>query len=117
MVLLEAEKVGWGASGRNGGHVGVGQRKSQSELESLFGLEKAKTFWQFGLEAVDLVADLITKHSIQCDLKKGILHVAAKQSDVSYLEQDTALLKNTYGYNKIRSVTNCLLYTSDAADE
>ncbi|MEL0067985.1 MAG: FAD-binding oxidoreductase, partial [Gammaproteobacteria bacterium] len=37
VVLLEAEKVGWGASGRNGGHVGVGQRKSQSELENLFG--------------------------------------------------------------------------------
>jgi gamma-glutamylputrescine oxidase len=104
VVLLEAEKVGWGASGRNGGHVGVGQRKSQSELESLFGLEKAKTFWQFGLEAVDLVAELITKHSIQCDLKKGILHVAAKESDVSYLEQDTALLINTYGYDKIRNV-------------
>ena len=33
VVLLEAERVGWGASGRNGGHVGTGQRADQSSIQ------------------------------------------------------------------------------------
>ena len=51
MALLEAERVGWGASGRNGGHCGTGQRKDQQDLEKLVGLERARTLWEFGLEA------------------------------------------------------------------
>jgi gamma-glutamylputrescine oxidase len=49
VTLLEAENVGWGASGRNGGHVGVGQRIEQDALEKMVGLEHAKTLWQYGI--------------------------------------------------------------------
>ena len=36
VVLLEARRIGWGASGRNGGHVGTGQRAEQDDLEKMF---------------------------------------------------------------------------------
>ena len=46
VVLLEANRVGWGASGRNGGHVGTGQRADQDQLEKMVGLEHAKALFE-----------------------------------------------------------------------
>jgi gamma-glutamylputrescine oxidase len=41
VTVLEANRVGWGASGRNGGHVGTGQRAEQEQLEKWVGLAQA----------------------------------------------------------------------------
>lgn len=101
VVLLEAEKIGWGASGRNGGHVGTGQRVGQQTLEKKLGHDKAHQLWDLGLEAANLVRELIDTHQIQCDLKEGILHVAAKPGDVDYLKEETDHLRDRYGYDQI----------------
>ena len=47
VVLLEARRVGWGASGRNGGQLGSGQRRSQGELEKIVGPEDARRLWDW----------------------------------------------------------------------
>jgi gamma-glutamylputrescine oxidase len=104
VVLLEAERIGWGASGRNGGHVGVGQRKGQQDLESALGDEVAHTLWDYGLEAVELVRTLCEQHRIECDLKQGILHVAARASHVDDLKHEVSHLHSAYGYQDIRYV-------------
>ncbi|MCV6626130.1 MAG: FAD-binding oxidoreductase, partial [Cellvibrionaceae bacterium] len=91
-------------SGRNGGHCGVGQRKDQQELEDMLGKERAKLLWQYSIEAVDTVAELVAEHKIDCDLKKGILHVASKPKHTNWLQEDVALLKNQYGYEQCRYV-------------
>ena len=88
VVLLEANRVGWGASGRNGGHVGTGQRAEQDQLEKWVGLDQAKALWQLGLEAVDTVCGLIDEYDIDCELKTGNLHVAAKPGDVKGLQEE-----------------------------
>ncbi|WP_043316192.1 FAD-binding oxidoreductase [Microbulbifer sp. HZ11] len=102
VVVLEAERVGWGASGRNGGHVGVGQRKGQEELEKMLGRDTARALWDMGLEAVQLVEHLINRHGIQCDLKRGIMHLAAKKSHEAELRQEVELLNQRYGYEDMR---------------
>ena len=51
VLLLEAEKIGWGASGRNGGQLGTGQRKDQAELEKLVGADDARLLWDLAEEA------------------------------------------------------------------
>jgi gamma-glutamylputrescine oxidase len=102
VCLLEAEKVGWGASGRNGGHVGTGQRKDQEELEAMVGLALAKTLWQYSLEAVDDVERLIKKHNIECDLKRGNIHLAAKPKHEEWLREEVDVLNNRYDYDKVR---------------
>ena len=104
VVLLEANRVGWGASGRNGGHVGTGQRAEQDQLEKWVGLDQAKALWQLGLEAVDTVSDLIDEYAIDCELKNGNLHVAAKPGDVKGLQEEVEHLSGVYGYDKIRYV-------------
>jgi len=104
VVLLEANRVGWGASGRNGGHVGTGQRAEQDQLEKWVGLDQAKALWQLGLEAVDTVCGLIDEYDIDCELKTGNLHVAAKPGDVKGLQEEVEHLSGVYGYDKIRYV-------------
>lgn len=102
VTLLEAEKVGWGASGRNGGHVGVGQRVGQDVLESKVGKERAKVFWQMGVEAVQTVKDLIAKHDIDCDLKSGAIHVSHRASDADEYRDEVEHLRNDYGFEQLR---------------
>ena len=101
VVVLEAERIGWGASGRNGGHVGVGQRRGQEDLEKMLGLDTAKQLWDMSVEAVQLVEDLINRHNIQCDLKRGIMHLAAKRSHNEHLKEETDLLRERYGYDQM----------------
>lgn len=104
VVLLEANGIGWGASGRNGGHVGTGQRARQDQLEKWVGRAQAQSLWQLGLEAVETVCDLIAEHNIDCDLRSGNLHVASKPSDATELAADVDHLNRIYGYDDIRYV-------------
>ncbi|MCB1856321.1 MAG: FAD-binding oxidoreductase, partial [Halieaceae bacterium] len=104
VTLLEANRIGWGASGRNGGHVATGQRVDQETLEKLVGLERARQLWQLGLEAVDLVCRLINEHGIDCELKQGNLHVASKRADIAALPGEVEHLRKVYGYDGIRYI-------------
>jgi len=104
VTLLEANKVGWGASGRNGGHVGTGQRADQDKLETMLGLEHARALWQIGLEAVDTVTGLIDRFNIDCELKQGNLHVAAKAGETGELQAHVEHLQKVYDYQEIRYV-------------
>jgi len=101
VVLLEAERVGWGASGRNGGHVGTGQRADQASIEKWVGSEAAKGLWELSLEAVQKVCELIEAHQIDCELGTGNLHLAAKPSHVGVLQEEVEHLSSQYGYQKL----------------
>lgn len=104
VALLEAEHVGAGASGRNGGHCSTGQRADQDVLEAKVGLEHARRLWDLGLEAVDTVCDLVDRFAIDCDLKSGDLHVAAKPGHVDGLKAYAEKLSSEYDHTDIRFV-------------
>lgn len=104
VVVVEANKLGWGASGRNGGHVGTGQRKDQLSLEKMVGKERAKEFWDLSLEAVATVEEIINRYQIQCDLKQGILHGTYKDREVDDCRHYAEHLNKQYGYEQIRFV-------------
>ena len=104
VVILEAARVGWGASGRNGGHVGTGQRADQFALEKWYGKDRAKELWRLGLDAVDLVESLVNYYSIDCELGKGNIHYAAKPSHVGELQEEIEHLETNYGYHQLRGV-------------
>ena len=106
VVLLEAERVGWGASGRNGGQVGTGQRKDQDGLEAMFGTQLARCLWDLAEESKKTVKELIAKHRIQCDLKPGVLHPMHKASYVKHAHAYVEKLKEEYDYTPIKAVSN-----------
>ena len=102
VVLLEAEKVGWGASGRNGGQVCQGHNMAHEDLVKKVGRQAADALWQMSLESVDLVRELIERHQIDCDLKQGVLHVASKPEHASEMQQTVAYKHRVLGYDAIR---------------
>ncbi len=75
-VVLGSNRVGWGASGRNGGQLGSGMNNSQSELEKEFGIERAKLFWSLCQEAKGEVLHRIRLHQVDCDYKSGVVGAA-----------------------------------------
>jgi len=102
VVLLEAEKVGWGASGRNGGQVCQGLNVGHDELVGKVGRKAADALWHMSLESVDLVRELIERHNIDCDLKRGVLHVASKQQHQAEMQETVEYKQRVLGYEDIR---------------
>ena len=104
VVLLEAQRVGFGASGRNGGQVGTGQRLDQDALEKMVGRDDARKLWDMALESVQLVRDIVAKHAPEAGFTDGILHAMHRPR---YVPEDHAYvrkLNEDYGYDLIRTV-------------
>lgn len=99
VALLEAHRVGWGASGRNGGQVGSGQRQDQDWLEAAFGPGRARALWELGEEGKATVKDLIARHSIACDWRDGIAYLAHKRSYAEHYQDYAERLSRDYGYS------------------
>jgi gamma-glutamylputrescine oxidase len=98
VIVVEAERVGFGASGRNGGQIHTGLRKEQSELEQWLGAAHARDLWSLSEEAKALVRSLIARHGIACDLKPGLIIAAHDRRAAEALTQDTQHLATHYGY-------------------
>ncbi|MFV1495935.1 FAD-binding oxidoreductase [Phaeobacter sp. JH20_02] len=104
VILLEANRVGFGASGRNGGQLGSGQRMEQDGLENLLGAADAEKLWQLAEDAKDLVKSLITRHDIDCHLKPGIAHACFSKGEVDHEHRYVEHLQNRYGYQEITAL-------------
>ena len=104
VILLEAQRIGWGASGRNGGQLAGGQRQDQDELEQRFGLLHARQLWDLGEAAKALVKQLIDRHAIDCDLKPGILYADHKPTLPEQSHRYVDKLRRTYGYEAAEAV-------------
>ncbi|MXU66717.1 NAD(P)/FAD-dependent oxidoreductase [Oceanomicrobium pacificus] len=102
VVLLEAQRVGFGASGRNGGQVGTGQRVDQEELDKMVGRETSDRLWDLAQDSVALVKDLIARHKIDCGYVDGIIHADHRARYVPHSHAYAALLQDRYGYDRIR---------------
>ncbi|MFD2738995.1 NAD(P)/FAD-dependent oxidoreductase [Sulfitobacter aestuarii] len=109
VVLIEAQRVGFGASGRNGGQLGSGQRVEQDRLEKMVGPERARILWQMGEEAKALVKGLIVEHDIDCHLKPGVAWTASKESDLRHLHEYAEHLQNHYGYDQVTALDHAAL--------
>ncbi len=101
VVVLEAHRVAWGASGRNGGQLGSGQRKDQPELEKMMGVSDAQKLWSLAEEAKNTARTLIAKHNINCDLKHGIAHPNHREKYDADSKQEVDILNEQYNYDQI----------------
>ena len=76
VILLEARRIGWGASGRNGGQLIRGLGHDLQRFAPQLGAEGVRELKRMGLEAVQLVRRRIERHAIDCDLTWGYCDLA-----------------------------------------
>jgi len=98
VVLLEAHRVGFGASGRNGGQVGSGQRLEQDDLERLAGKTRARALWDMGEEAKALVRRLIDDHAMPLRFHPGVAHACYSAAEVAHSAAMAEKLARDYDY-------------------
>lgn len=102
VVLLEGQRIAWGASGRSGGQAIVGYACSQDKLVSQVGRDDARKMFDISVEANELLRELVAKHRIECDLHWGHLHTAIKPRQVTDLLAHQQELVDQYGYEGTR---------------
>jgi gamma-glutamylputrescine oxidase len=105
VILLEAQRVGFGASGRNGGQVGMGQRLEQDDLEAMVGRTAAHALWDLGHESVTLTRDLAQRHAPEAGFAPGIIHAAHRARYVPEMHAYAEKLARDYGYDHIRPLS------------
>src|SRR5690606_23358763 len=97
VVVLEAQRIGWGASGRNGGQVLPGYGCEPAVLDRLVGAEAARALLDLSREGVDLVRARIAAHRIDCDWRDGHAHVAIRARQERELRAHAAALAGDHG--------------------
>jgi len=98
VVLLEAERIGFGASGRCGGLIGSGQRIDVLDAEEIFGHARSKLLWDFAEMAKQEIRDRVAKHNINCDLQKGQLVGIHKKRYLGWAAESSDALAERYDY-------------------
>ncbi|MGM0586689.1 MAG: NAD(P)/FAD-dependent oxidoreductase [Pseudomonadota bacterium] len=99
VIVLEAQRTGWGASGRNGGQVGVGQRVEQPKLERMTDPDTSRAAWEIGRDAAALVRELVAEHEIPCALKPGVMHVNHRARFDEDARRYVEHMAKTYGHD------------------
>ena len=98
VVVLEAERIGWGASGRNGGQAIVGFGCEQDKLETLVGAEDARKLFDLSREGMAWMQGRIAKHAIACDWRDGHASVPIKPRQERQLRAWQAHMAERYDY-------------------
>ena len=96
VAVLDAHRVGFGASGRNGGQLGTGQRVYQDELVSKIGENNADKMWHLANDAVSTVKEIIKTNKIDCHIKPGIATLGFNSKEVKELHNYAEYLEKRY---------------------
>ncbi len=86
VTLLEQNRIGWGASGRNGGQI-IGGFSGESQLAKYWGGKYDDMIFEIGYRGHDIIAERVQKYGIECDLKSGYIDVAVKKSHLKSLRE------------------------------
>ncbi|MBO0343749.1 NAD(P)/FAD-dependent oxidoreductase [Roseibium limicola] len=99
VCVLEARRVGWGASGRNGGFCCFGGTKlSEQEMVRKFGEDEAKRFVAYQLEAIETVSDRLNRFGMDVDRhSSGEMILAHRPRDAAGFQDDADYLNKTFG--------------------
>ncbi|WP_083347622.1 FAD-binding oxidoreductase [Rhizobium sp. LCM 4573] len=98
VALIEACRLGDGASGRNGGQMGTGQRAWPEELEQKIGYERSKALFDMAEDAKRHLLDFATAHGIDIDYMPGQMNVAHKPGYEKEYQANAEIAAERYGY-------------------
>lgn len=86
VVILDSAKIGWGASGRNGGQIVNGFSREIAYIEKNAGPEGASALADLALEGGNIIRELVARYGIKCDLKYGSILAACTQKQLRDME-------------------------------
>jgi len=98
VVVLEADRICSGASGRNGGQAIVGYASGQEPFENQLGQADARRVWDMSVQSMELIAARRAKYQIDCDWVSGYLYVADSKRKARALEADLQAMERDYGF-------------------
>lgn len=123
VVVLEAARVGFGASGRNGGQIVNSYSRDIDTVERSAGPDAARLIGAMAFEGGRIIRERVARYGIDCDLKNGGIFAAFNSRQMLHLETQKALWER-YGYNQlemldyegIRNVVACERYSGGMLD-
>lgn len=104
VALLEAARVGWGASGRNGGQALAGLACDMQVVRDQLGAQAARQVWDATVEGVALIRERCRRFEIDCEWQDGHLSAAVTGRRVAELADWAGALAREYGYERIRLI-------------
>lgn len=110
VIVLEASRIGFGASGRNGGQIGACYNQTQQKIEKLVGQTDAKRLFDISVRAHALSLDLCKTHGIDIGYKKGIAQTCFSHKEALQQHIDARYLQDEYGYDAIKCLNREDMY-------
>ena len=123
VVILEAAKVGFGASGRNGGQIVNSYSRDIDAIERSVGSDEARLIGAMAFEGGRIIRERVARYGIECDLKNGAVFAAFNTKQMHHLSAQKKLWER-YGYNqlemldhdRIRNAVSCERYIGGMLD-
>ena len=100
VTVLEAAKVGFGASGRNGGQIVNSYSRDIDVIERQVGARQAQLLGEMAFEGGRIIRERVAKYNIQCDLKDGGVFAAITPKQLGHLEAQKKLWER-YGHTQL----------------
>lgn len=100
VVVLEAQRIGFGASGRNGGQLVNSYSRDIDVIERQYGVDAARMLGSMMFEGGGIIRERIQRYAIDCDLREGGIFAALNQRQLKGLEEQKALW-NRYGNDRL----------------
>jgi len=98
VAVLEAKRIAWGASGRNGGQVGSGYPTGMAWLSRRVGRDDARRLFALAEQAKALIRARVERHGIDCELKSGNFQAALKPRHMEEIRATRALWAEAFEY-------------------
>jgi len=105
VAILDAHRVGWGASGRNGGQLGSGFNISQAELEKRLSSAHAHALWTLAENAKKTIHQLCADYSIDIEYQAGIIAAYHRTRYVDHAHKYCQTLSKQYKYEQLEPLS------------
>ena len=104
VVLLEARRIAWGASGRNGGQAIAGYACGEEPFEKAMSMDEAKRAFNLTIEGLDLMRERIRQYNIDCDWVDGYMTASVKPESTVGLFEWADRLGEAYDYPHLQKI-------------
>jgi gamma-glutamylputrescine oxidase len=100
VIVLEASRVGFGASGRNGGQIVNSYSRDMDVIETKYGEQTARALGDMAFEGNRIIRERVDTYNIDCDLRDGNLFAACNDKQLRGLREHKALWER-YGHDRL----------------